>query len=99
MDRRKFLSGVTAAAGATAVGVETASAATAKETRSVTWHVKGFTCITCSVGLEVMLRGLNGVTRATASYPENKVTVGFDEHLMKEQTIREFISVCGFTVA
>jgi Cu+-exporting ATPase len=103
MDRRKFLCGVTAA-GPAAIGVGTASlettwAAAPKETRVVTYHVKGFTCITCSVGLEVMLRGLNGVTRASASYPEAKVTIGFDEHVMQEKTIKEFIEVCGFGVA
>jgi len=98
MDRRKFLCGVTAA-GTAAIGAGTASAAAPKETRVVTYHVKGFTCITCSVGLEVMLRGLNGVTRASASYPEAKVTIGFDEHVMREKTIKEFIEVCGFGVA
>jgi Cu+-exporting ATPase len=99
MDRRKFLCGVTTAAGTAAIGAGTASATTSKETRTVTYHVKGFTCITCSVGLEVMLKGLNGITRASASYPEAKVTIGFDERVMPEKTIEEFISACGFSVA
>jgi len=96
MDRRNFLCKVTAASTA---AVASAAPVKAKETRSVTWNVKGFTCITCSVGLEVMLRGMNGVTRANASYPANKVMIGFDEHLTSEKTLKEFITVCGFSVA
>ncbi|MEQ1948897.1 MAG: twin-arginine translocation signal domain-containing protein [Bryobacteraceae bacterium] len=96
MDRRNFLRGVTAAttvaaSGATAIGAP-------KETRSLSYRIKGFTCITCAVGLEVMLKGLNGVTRASASYPGNTVSIGFDEHVTTEKTIQDFIAVCGFSV-
>jgi copper chaperone CopZ len=96
MDRRNFLRGVTTATTAASLGV--ASAAAPKESRSVTYRVKGFTCITCAVGLEVMLKGLNGVTRASASYPANTVSIGFDEHVTTEKTVKDFISVCGFSV-
>ena len=89
MDRRRFLCQITAATAAgAAASLELASVAVPRQpgdttrpggkTRSVTYHVKGFTCITCAVGLEVMLRGLNGVTRAGASYPANNVVIGFD---------------------
>jgi Cu+-exporting ATPase len=54
MDRRDFIRGVAAAAGA-AAGVPLA-AATAREMRSVRYGVDGFTCVTCAVGLETMLR-------------------------------------------
>jgi anaerobic selenocysteine-containing dehydrogenase len=109
MDRRNFLCKVTTAAGAVgAAGAVTPAAATAspppdhapkaRETRSVTWKVKGFTCITCSVGLEVMLRGLNGVARANATYPGNQVMIGYDARVINEKTLKEFITVCGFSV-
>ncbi len=102
MDRRNFLCKVTAV-GTAAASVAVADAAPAKpaavkETRAVTWKVKGFTCITCSVGLEVMLRGLHGVTRASASYPASNVVIGFDEHATNEKSLKEFIEVCGFTL-
>jgi hypothetical protein len=70
MDRRKFICRVTGA-GASA-GLSIGDSAAAAENRSVVYTVNGFTCITCAVGLEVMLRGLKGVTRANASYPEKK---------------------------
>ena len=93
MDRRNFLGRVAAVA---AVGSEAAVAAP-KETRSVTYDVRGFTCITCAVGLETMLAGLKGVTRAKASYPERTVAIGFNERAVSERSIKDFIQTCGFT--
>ena len=95
MDRRKFICRV---AVGSAAGLSLADAAP-KENQSVTYKVKGFTCITCAVGLEVMLRGLKGVTRANASYSEAKVVIGFDSNVTAEKTIKEFIGACGFSVA
>lgn len=95
MDRRNFICGVGAIGTA---GLTTADAA-ARETTAVTWKVKGFTCITCAVGLEVMLRQQEGVTRAKASYPQNTVAIGFDGKLTSEKVLKEFIAGCGFSVA
>lgn len=111
MDRRKFLGAVsTTVAGAGAATLKPAAEPGSKdkkdkevpqkaETRRVSYRVKGFTCITCAVGLEVMLRGLKGVARANASYPENTVAIGFDDRVVTEKALRDFISVCGFSVA
>src|ERR1700733_6004338 len=85
MDRRKFLSrliistaGATTGLGLAKVGLsQTATAA--RETRAVDYKVKGFTCITCATGLEVLLLQQKGVTRASASYPEASAVIGFDE--------------------
>jgi copper chaperone CopZ len=110
MDRRRFICQITAAAAAgAAANLELArvavprethgSTAAGEETRSVTYQIKGFTCITCAVGLEVMLRGLKGVTRANASYPANNVVIGFDEQVTDENELKAFIRVCGFSVA
>ena len=46
-----------------------------------------------------MLRGLKGVVRVKASYPEARVVIGFDEKLTSEKRLKEFISKCGFPVA
>jgi len=111
MDRTKVSTGITSAAGATAGltsslgAAETPKAAPqksahgAKETRFVSWQVKGFYCVTCAVGLETMLKGTKGVTRATAEWPSGHVTIGFDEREVGEKTLRDFIAKCGFTVA
>jgi copper chaperone CopZ len=96
MDRRNFICSITTG---TAAGLTVAEAAPPKENRSVTYKVKGFTCVTCAVGLEVMLRGLKGVTRAKARYSEADVAIGFDAHLTSEKVLRDFIGSCGFSVA
>lgn len=109
MDRRRFLRRLTAAgAVGAAVGVElgcgtgtppSGSAATPGSTTRVTYQVKGFTCITCAVGLEAMLRGVRGVTEASASYGEHKVTIAFDEQVTSDVALKQFVTDCGFSVA
>ena len=107
MDRRRFLCRLTAAATAsTAAGLELGcrERTTAplegrvSGTCRVAYQVQGFTCITCAVGLEVMLRGVRGVAEATASYVENNVAIAFDDRVTSEDALKQFISVCGFSV-
>jgi len=96
MFRRKFIQGLTigGATGLAAVGVSGAA-----ERKVVTYKIDGFTCITCAVGLEVMLRQQKGIARAKASYPDRQVVIGFDPDLIDEDRIKKFISSIGFTVA
>ena len=99
MERRRFLRRLTAAAAAsTAVGLEL-GCGERTATRRVTYQVQGFTCITCAVGLEVMLRGLRGVAQADASYGEHSVAIAFDEQATSEDALKQFITACGFSVA
>ena len=89
MVRRDFIHGV---------GFAVGSARGAKST--VEFQVRGFTCVTCAVGLEVVLKGLKGVADAKAAYPEGRVTVGFDPALVSAERIREFIDrATGFKVS
>lgn len=103
MDRRQFLNRVAggvacATAGSGLVtGLELAAPAP-RNSRSVVYHVKGFSCITCATGLEVMLLRKNGVLRASASYPDARVSIAFAENLISEADLRNFIASCGFTV-
>jgi copper chaperone CopZ len=105
IDRRGFLVRVAAGLAGITVGVGGAKAslhldeASARETRSVNYQVKGFSCITCAAGLEVILRQQKGVVRASATYPEARVTIGFDETLTSEDKLKDFIASSGFTVA
>jgi Cu+-exporting ATPase len=97
MNRRKFLCQATTVPVLSCAG----ASASVTETRVVHYKVKGFTCITCAVGLETMLRQLKGVVKAKAkaAYPENTVAIGFDEKVITETAIRHFIQTCGFAVA
>ena len=107
MIRRKFLQ-IAAFTGATtlvSVGAlealekqGTQGNADAHDKESVAWHVNGFTCITCAVGLETMLRQQKGVISASAIYPAASVTIQFHPRIVSKSELRSYISELGFTV-
>jgi copper chaperone CopZ len=93
MFRRQFLQLLTAA-GATSLAPLSAMAATT----TVTYKVKGFTCITCATGLDTLLGQQKGVASSQSTYPEGKVTVRFDPGRISSQSIVAFIRELGFQV-
>jgi anaerobic selenocysteine-containing dehydrogenase len=106
MIRRQFikLATLTGATGLTSLGAFDAlekkaseRATDAKEIKTVLWRIQGFTCITCAVGLEVMLRQQKGVKSADASYPGATVTIQFHPEEVSEASLRSFITGIGFT--
>jgi copper chaperone CopZ len=66
--------------------------------QTVIYRIKGFSCVTCAVGLETMLRQQKGVVGAKTSYPDAKATIDFDPKLVAESWLRAFIADKGFTV-
>jgi copper chaperone len=66
--------------------------------KTVTYQVKGFTCVTCAVGLETLLRQQKAVIRVKASYPSGMVRIEFDPALITGKALRGFISEMGFRV-
>ncbi len=95
MQRRRFVQMMTLAGAGSLVAVEAVNAGT---TKSVSWRVKGFTCVTCAVGLETMLRQQKGVKWVKATYPEAQVVIQYDPSSVTEATLKEFISELGFSV-
>jgi copper chaperone CopZ len=94
MQRRQFVQWMTLA------GVGSLAAMEVKhggDSKSVTWHVKGFTCVTCAVGLETMLRQQKGVHSVKATYPEGKVVIQYNPASVSEAVLKAFISDLGFT--
>lgn len=67
-------------------------------TKTVTYFVQGFSCITCATGLDTMLGRQKGITSSKSTYPEGKVTVAFRPSQTTEQSIITFITDLGFTV-
>ena len=94
MQRRRFVQMMTLAGVGTVAAAELAHAG---ETKTVEYHVKGFTCVTCAVGLETMLRSEKGVKRVKATWPGAQVTIQYDPASVKEAQLRQFISELGFT--
>lgn len=106
MIRRQFLklATLTGATGLASFGTlnaieKKAGSATRLTVRTVDWHVAGFTCVTCAVGLETMLRQQKGVVSVVASYPKARVTIEFHPDLVTESSLRSFISDLGFTAS
>jgi copper chaperone CopZ len=96
MFRRRFLQIATMAS---VGGLASLEAAAADAGTTVTFHVKGFSCITCATGLDTMLSREKGILSSKSTYPEGKVTVSFDPKRTSDKAIVEFITDLGFTVA
>ena len=95
MFRRQFMQFV-ATLGASSVA--TIAAADAKGMKSVTYVVKGFSCVTCTVGLDTMLGKQKGIAWCKSTYPEGIAKIQFDPKKVTEAQIKDFISEMGFTV-
>jgi len=93
--RRNFIQRITLAG----AGIGAASAATARtrESKTVTYHVKGFSCPTCAEGLDTMLRGQAGVIQSRSTYPSAITVIEFDSRLVTEKSLKSFIAELGFT--
>lgn len=104
MIRRKFLQFVAlTSAGALAplkaiAGTPSAVDANAKGTTAV-FQVKGFSCITCAVGLDTMFSRTKGILSSHSTYPEGKVIVRFDPGSISDAAVRAVITDAGFAIA
>jgi Cu+-exporting ATPase len=102
MIRRKFiqlvaLSGAGALAPFEAI-VGSPSSADAKGKTAV-FQVKGFSCLTCAVGLDTMFSRTKGIVSSHSTYPEGEVTVRFDPGMISDAAVRAVITDAGFTIA
>jgi copper chaperone CopZ len=95
MFRRRFLQLMTIAS---VSGLAPLEGMSAGASRTVTYLVKGFSCITCATGLDTMLGQQKGITSSKSTYPEGKVTVLFDPSQISEHAILSFITDLGFAV-
>ena len=95
MLRRKFFKVMTIATTGALAPLE-AIPATPK--KIVTYHIRGFSCVTCATGLDTMLAKQKGIASSSSTYPEAIATIGFDPDQISEQQIKDFISSLGFTV-
>jgi len=91
MIRREFIQGI-------AGGLGSAAAATsAVKTKTVTYRIEGFTCVTCAVGLDALLKDQKGVVRSKSSYPDRTAVIEYRPDLINEQQIEAFIRELGFS--
>lgn len=97
MFRRDLLQRVAIGAAACVTGLGKTAQAVDRET--VTYTVKGFSCPTCAIGLDTLLREQKGVVRSKSTYPEGLVTIEFAKGVITPQEIMAVITKQGFTIA
>ncbi len=64
--------------------------------KTVTYRIQGFSCVTCAVGLDVMLDRQKGVVQAKSSYNDATTTIVFHPELVTESALQAFIAEMGF---
>ena len=92
MIRRQFIQ-LLSLAGAGSVA---ALSAVAAEKKTVTYHVKGFYCITCAVGVDALLERQKGVVKSHSDYNAATTTVTFHPGLVSEKELKASIAEMGF---
>lgn len=96
MFRRQFVQFI-ATLGASSAA--TIAAADAKGLKTETVRVKGFSCVTCAVGLDTTLEKLSGVISSKSTYPDGIVRIQFDPREITQDSIKACIEEMGFTIA
>jgi copper chaperone CopZ len=89
MFRRSFIQRITC-------GMAASGYAATHKSKTVTYRVEGFSCVTCAVGLDAMLREHKGIVRSKSSYPDGTAVIEFNPDLVTETQIKAFIKETGF---
>jgi Cu+-exporting ATPase len=92
MFRRNFISRLALGSAATLGTVRAAGS------KTVTYKIKGFTCVTCSVGLDTILQRQEGVIQSKSNFPDATTTIEYRLGQITEQAIKSLISEMGFEV-
>jgi copper chaperone CopZ len=103
MHRRNFMKALAGGSASVALLNLEANAKTPAENKpagnaTVAWTVKGFTCVTCAVGLQTILQQEKGIAKVAADYPSGKVQIAFDSRTITPAQIRQLIEKAGFKV-
>jgi copper chaperone CopZ len=89
MFRRSFIQRITC-------GMAASGYAAAGGNKTVTYRIEGFSCVTCAVGLDAMLREHKGIVRSSSSYAAGTTGIEFKPGLVSETQIKAFIEEIGF---
>lgn len=61
-----------------------------------TYKITGFSCVTCAVGLDVMLQRQKGVVWSESEYEAAKTNVCYHPDLVTDEALRDAIADMGF---
>jgi copper chaperone CopZ len=99
MRRRNFIQTLAGgSAGVALLKLGNAEKTTHTANARVAWTVRGFTCITCAVGLETILQRHEGISTVKAEYPSGRVEIAFDSRAVTAPQIQRLIEEAGFKV-
>ena len=91
MFRRSFIQRITC-------GMAASEYAAARGNKTVTYRIERFSCVTCAVGLDAILREHRGIVRSNSSYPAGTTVIEFNSDLVTETQIEAFIRETGFII-
>ena len=98
MQRRRFM-GLLPLLGMGSIAPAALLHAAAKDTATVKFAVRGFTCITCAVGLETLLLREHGVVSASVSYVPAVAVIEYHPKEAQADALCGFIKEAGFTAS
>ena len=98
MQRRRFM-GILPLLGMGSIVPTALLRAADKDTSTVKYSIRGFTCITCAVGLETLLQREHGVVSAKASYVPATAVIEYHPKMVDADKLRAFIEDAGFTAS
>lgn len=93
MMRRHFIHLLTLAGAGSFDAVSTAAKS---QQLTTVYRVSGFSCITCAIGLDVMMERQKGVVWSKSSYQEAQTTIHYHLDLVDDQALRNAIADMGF---
>ncbi len=64
--------------------------------KKIILSIEGMTCSACSNGLEKYLNKQNGITNASVNLVMANATIEYDEKILNQQKIEEFVKQAGF---
>jgi copper chaperone CopZ len=95
MFRRRFVQLIATAGMGSLASMVTAQA---QDSETVTYRVKGFSCVTCAVGLDTVLKEKDGIAWSKSKYPDGVVTIKFDPKRVNQDSLKTLIAEMGFTI-
>jgi copper chaperone CopZ len=90
MIRREFIQGIAGGLGAAA------AATSAVKTKTVTYRIEGFTCVTCARGTRRAAERSEGHRAVQVQLSDRTAVIEYRPDLIDEQQIEAFIQELGF---
>ena len=65
---------------------------------TVNWNISGMHCDGCSVRLQKVIYGKDGVQSVTVSYAEKQASMEYDSSIISQEQLQDTIEKAGFEI-